>query len=99
MIIPPTRTAKPGPALAAWLWIGLALAPAGGANQIGGLMGKVGDKLTNGSIVFTVVKVYRGDKYQKQFDTGEVTPANANEDVVAITCRIKNATPKTVSTF
>jgi alpha-glucosidase len=30
MIIPPTRTAKPGPALAAWLWLGLALAPAGG---------------------------------------------------------------------
>jgi hypothetical protein len=70
---------------------GYAMAPAGGTNQVDGLQGKIGDKLTNGEVVLTVVKAFRTDKYDFQFTTGSYTPNDATEDVVVVVFHIKNA--------
>ena len=72
---------------------------AGGANPIEGVRGKVGDTLFDGNFQFKVVEVVRGPSYKKRFDPsgGEVTPMGPNDEVLAIICRIKNATKKTVA--
>lgn len=72
---------------------------AGGSSPIEGLRGKVGDTLFDGNFQFKVVEVVRGASYKKRFDPsgGEVTPSGPNDEVLAIICRIKNATKKTVA--
>jgi len=73
---------------------GYAIASAGGSNQVEGMNGKIGDKITNGQVVFSVVKVLRFDKYERQFSTGTESPAAPGDDLVAIVIRVKNATQK-----
>ena len=77
---------------------GYELTPAGGANQVQGLNGGIGQTLSCGKFTLKVVSVYRGERYTKEFNTpGEVTPMSTSEDVVAIKIRLKNATPKAVT--
>lgn len=76
---------------------GLELIKPGGADQVQGETGKTGDMLFNGKYRFQVRKVYRGQKYVKQFtpDHHEITSYPPGNDVVAVICRIKNGTTKT----
>ncbi|MEA2554392.1 MAG: hypothetical protein QOJ65_2568 [Fimbriimonadaceae bacterium] len=72
---------------------GIELSPAGGANMVQGLEGKVGDELFNGFARFKVLEVIRGKKYTNRFsgDNQEITPYPENQDLVVVVCRIKNA--------
>jgi hypothetical protein len=78
---------------------GWELSDAGGANMVQGTTGKVGDELFNGRHRFKVVKVFRGPKYINQFsgDNYEVRAIPEGNDIVAITCRLKNGTKETVT--
>jgi len=78
---------------------GFEIKPAGGANMLIGLTGKVGDTLFDGNFQFKVVEVYRGPLWKKRFDPsgGEVAPNGEKDDVLAIVCRIKNGMKKTVT--
>ncbi|HWA84396.1 MAG TPA: hypothetical protein VG820_13220 [Fimbriimonadaceae bacterium] len=73
---------------------GYELSDSGGANQVEGITGKVGDVLWNGFARFTVVKVIRGKEYTNQFsgDNQKVTPYPEANDLVVLVCRIKNGT-------
>ncbi|MBC8137366.1 MAG: hypothetical protein H8F28_15915 [Fibrella sp.] len=75
---------------------GFEIAPAGGANQVGGLTGKVGDLMNSGQFTFKVVRVQRGETYTRQFDGTTTENAPAGEDIVAVVCRLKNALKKPV---
>ncbi|HET6385513.1 MAG TPA: hypothetical protein VFJ58_19135 [Armatimonadota bacterium] len=73
---------------------GYTLIQPGGGNQIEGVNGKIGQQLSNGPFLLTVVSVDRVDDYKRRLTTGgDVIPA-AGQDVVAVTIRLKNATPK-----
>lgn len=80
---------------------GYEMRKAGGANPIEGLTGKIGDTLFDGNFQFKVLEVYRGNSYKKRFDSGggTVEPMGANDDVLAVICRVKNGMKKTVSMF
>lgn len=71
---------------------GWEIGTSGGATQVEGVNGKVGDVLWNGYFRFQVVKVIRGTEYTNQFsgDNQKVTPNVAGTDLVVIVCRIKN---------
>jgi hypothetical protein len=75
---------------------GYAIAAAGGANQVAGMTGKVGDELFNGKYRFKVVRVVRGPRYTKQF-TGDsaVVDAGPGSQIVAVVCRLKNGLKQT----
>lgn len=68
-------------------------APAGGANQVNGLRGKVGQVLFTGLWRFQVLSVDRASsyatKYQENAET--ITPRGSNDELVVLTCQIKNA--------
>jgi hypothetical protein len=68
----------------------------GGAGQLNGMNGKIGEKLSNGQWVFTVVKAFRTDKYTHQFDNDSSTPDKATDDLVVVVIRIKNARQESV---
>lgn len=78
---------------------GLELSASGGANQVTGATGKVGDVLWNGYVRFQAVKLIRGKTYTNQFtgDNQVVTPAAPNDDLVVLVCRIKNGLTKTIT--
>jgi hypothetical protein len=71
---------------------GLELNQAGGANQVNGIVGKVGDTLFNGYARFQVVKVVRGKTYTNQFsgDNQQVTPIPDSGDLVVVIIHAKN---------
>ena len=72
---------------------GFAIAPEGGANQVGDQTGKMGDVLSNGQFTFAVTEVIRGAEYTQRFGKGTVK-AKPGMDVVTVVCRIKNATDR-----
>lgn len=74
---------------------GFALVRAGGANQLEGLRGKIGDDLFNGRYRFKVIKVVRGRVYTKQFSGHDDVEAHAGKEMVAVVCRLKNGTNQT----
>lgn len=74
---------------------GYRLDPIGGANQVEGLHGKVGDVLRTPEFTFTVSKVIASEHYVKQFGSGTVD-ADQGKLIVGIVCRVKNATGKTM---
>ena len=76
---------------------GYELTESGGANQVEGITGKVGDVLYNGFVRFQVLKVTRTKSYTKKFTgTGdEATPIQPNNELAIVLCRMKNATQKT----
>lgn len=75
------------------------LVRAGGANMVQGLRGKIGEELFNGKYRFTVVKVIRSSSYTPQFAKlgYDLTPASADNEIVAIHCRLKNGTKEAVT--
>jgi hypothetical protein len=72
---------------------GIELTSAGGANQVSGVSGKIGDTLFNGFARFQVVKVVRGKEYTNQFsgDSQKVTPTVEADDLVVVVIHAKNA--------
>jgi hypothetical protein len=74
---------------------GYVLMKAGGANQLEGLNGKVGDDLFNGVFRLKVNRVIRGSRYQRQFSKGDDLTAPEGEDIMAVVVRVKNGTQKT----
>lgn len=75
---------------------GYAFEPIGGAGQVNGLNGKIGDKLNLGFGTYEFKELFRGKKYTKRFDTGE-DEAREGFDIVAVIIRFKNATKKKVT--
>lgn len=75
---------------------GYSLDPVGGAGQVNGLVGKIGDKLNLGYGTYEFKEMYRGKKYIKKFDPGTVD-GREGYDVVAIQIRFKNATKSKVT--
>jgi len=63
---------------------------AGGGEMVHGLEGKVGETLSGTGIQFTVVKVVRGEHYQRQFGTGTIDPSLPDSEVVALVCKLRN---------
>jgi hypothetical protein len=74
---------------------GFALAKAGGANQVEGLQGKVGDDLFNGMYRLKVTRVTRKESYTRQYSKGDVISAPDGKEVLTVFIRIKNGTKKT----
>lgn len=71
---------------------GYSLAAEGGANQVQGQAGKIGEVLNGGWCTVKVVKVIAGDTYKKLFTDGDVTAISDKEQIVAVVMRVKNAT-------
>lgn len=69
----------------------------GGANEIKGQAGKVGDLMFNGFWRFQVQKVEHADAYTNRYfnTTGTWKPNSANEELVIVTCLIKNGHKET----
>jgi hypothetical protein len=66
----------------------------GGADQVNGVEGKVGQTLTTSNYVFTVKDVQFTDHYTHRFNGTNVDDAEAGKTIVVFTMRVKNATPK-----
>lgn len=72
---------------------GLALVPAGGANQVGGREGKIGEDLFTGQFKFQVREMQIMDTYDTRFESRKHTiKPGDNETLVILNCRIKNGT-------
>lgn len=71
---------------------GYALVKAGGANQVEGVQGKIGDELFNGLYRVKVVKVTRQESYTRQFSKGDAVTAPNGQEVVAVVLKLKNGT-------
>ena len=69
---------------------GYTLIKAGGASQIEGLNGKIGDDLFNGYFRVKVLRVVRGEHYQRQFSKGDDLAAESGKEIVAVILRVKN---------
>jgi len=69
---------------------GYTLIKTGGANQVEGLQGKIGDDLFNGAFRLKVVRVVRGDHYQRQFSKGDDLVGPNGDDIVAVILHLKN---------
>ncbi len=78
---------------------GYELSESGGANQVEGQTGKIGDMLFNGFVRFQVVKVAHTHTYICQFDPSkrEIDPIPADDDLLVIVCKLKNGTQKTIT--
>ena len=74
-------------------------AVSGGAYQINGVTGKVGDVLFNCYARFQVVKVIRSTAYTNQFNSDHdvVKPYPVDQELIIVVCRIKNGTNETVT--
>ena len=70
------------------------LTRAGGANQINGLKGKVGDNIFTGKWLFTVKSVEKVDEYVQKYDPDKntISPKGADDTLVVVTFRVKNGT-------
>jgi hypothetical protein len=70
---------------------------AGGANEVRGANGNVGDWFFNGLWRFRVSKVEHVDAYQFQYSTSTESdkPSGANDELVVCYCTIKNGHAKT----
>lgn len=75
---------------------GFDLSPEGGANQVQGQTGKVGDVLSAGWCTVKVNKVIVTDKYQRQFVSGEITPYDDTKTLVVVVLQVKNAMKQAV---
>jgi hypothetical protein len=73
---------------------GYALSKSGGATQVEGMQGKVGDDLFNGMYRLKVTRVTRQAAYTRQYSKGDAITAPDGKEVVAIFIRLKNGTKK-----
>jgi hypothetical protein len=64
----------------------------GGANEVRGTQGKIGQVLFNGKWRFSVLSVARAASYDSQFlaDKHTFVPAGDTEELVIVRCRMKN---------
>ncbi len=80
---------------------GYALTREGGANQVEGVaQGGIGDELFTGKWRLQVVDIKQaGDQYTERYYQQERTikPNGADEELIVLNCRVKNATEATVS--
>ncbi len=67
-------------------------AVAGGANEVHGTRGKIGEVLFNGKWRFSVLSVEHAASYDSQFlpDKRTFTPGGDTEELVLVHCRMKN---------
>ncbi|MBC8102503.1 MAG: hypothetical protein H7Z41_07925 [Cytophagales bacterium] len=74
----------------------IALRPAGGANQVGKLQGKIGEELFTGKYKFIVNSVVETQKYQMKYANNRIynqtVTAGQNEKLIIVDCRLKNGT-------
>ena len=72
---------------------------AGGADEVRGARGKIGQMLFNGKWRFMVVSVDRTAAYDSQYspDKQKFTPAGDTEELVVVKCRLKNGQTSTQS--
>ncbi|MGO8671442.1 MAG: hypothetical protein ACLQVD_08795 [Capsulimonadaceae bacterium] len=70
-----------------------AATPAGGANPVAGMSGKIGTTVFTGKWRFKVAGVTRVPQFQTQYEpTSEtIIPTGTNDEVVVVACLIKNA--------
>lgn len=71
-------------------------AVAGGANQVNGLQGKVGEMLFTGKWRFEITSVTHAQTFTTQYssDSSTLTPNAPNNELVVLAGIVKNATPK-----
>jgi hypothetical protein len=69
-------------------------ARAGGANQIGGIPGKINADISSGTWLLRVTSVRQVSGYSQQYgvDKAQLLPAEAGDILVVIKCRLKNDT-------
>jgi hypothetical protein len=67
--------------------------PAGGANEVNGLKGTLGQMLFTGKWRFEAVSVSRAPTYDSQYlpDHRTFEPSGENQELVMVKCRLKNA--------
>ena len=67
-------------------------AAAGGANEVRGTRGKIGQVLFNGKWRFSVLSIERAASYDSQFlpEKRNFTPNGDTEELVIVRCRMKN---------
>jgi len=72
---------------------------AGGANEVRGTRGNIGQMLFNGKWRFSVLSVDRASSYNSTFlaDSQNFSPNGDNEDLVLVRCRLKNGQKDTQS--
>lgn len=72
--------------------------PAGGANEVNGLRGKLGDQIFTGKWRFTPVSLDQRDSYTTKYDVSRETinPRNNGETLFILSCRIKNGQKETM---
>ncbi|HTQ10152.1 MAG TPA: hypothetical protein VMI31_08790 [Fimbriimonadaceae bacterium] len=77
---------------------GYTLAPIGGANQLEGQRGKVGDVLQTPEFTFQVKKLVSSEHYQKMFGTDPKTvdAQHPGDAIVGVVIRIKNKTNRVI---
>lgn len=73
----------------------------GGANQVEGLNGKVGEVLFNGYFRFQVNEVIRAKEYTNRFsgDNQKVTAYPEGNELIVLICRLKNGTKEKLTVF
>ena len=77
----------------------ITLRPVGGANQVANkLKGEQGEELFSGKWRFTVTGVTRTKSWTRKFPDFYGSPkpieADANQDLIVVSCRLKNGTPE-----
>lgn len=80
---------------------GYEMSAPGGANQVEGLNGKVGEVLFNGYFRMQVTEVIRAKEYTNRFsgDNQKITGYPEGNDLVVLICRIKNGTKEKLTVF
>ncbi|MFI5386502.1 MAG: hypothetical protein ACHQ50_10325 [Fimbriimonadales bacterium] len=71
---------------------GYEMKPAGGANQVQGLNGKLGDQLNCGAFLFKVTDVVDGQAYDFEHSTHHEVPFRDSDKLVVVKFQVKNAT-------
>lgn len=72
---------------------------AGGANEVRGVHGNIGQVMFNGKWRFSVLSIDRADSYDSTFlaDNQHFTPNGDNEELALVHCRLKNGQTTTQS--
>ena len=79
----------------------IALLPPGGAMQVGKVEGNINEDLSSGLYGFKVTGVTRAQSYDLKYPTvyqrAETVKAQDGQELVIVSCRLKNQTPNIVS--